>query len=55
MNEGTLSFSVNGKNYGVAFEDEKLKTGPLWPAVALLHEGGCKLRSGIPLPIEMLK
>jgi len=37
MNEGTLSFSVNMKNYGVAFRDERLKKGPLWPAVALLH------------------
>ena len=37
MNKGTLSFSLNSTFLGVAFEDDELKKGPLWPAVALLH------------------
>ena len=37
MNRGTMSFCLNGVNLGVAFEDDELKRGPLWPAVALLH------------------
>jgi hypothetical protein len=37
MNRGTLSFSLNNFLLGVAFEDEELKNGPIWPAIALLH------------------
>ena len=37
MNKGTLSFSLNGEFMGVAFTDQNLKKGPLYPAVALLH------------------
>jgi len=37
MNKGTLSFSLNGEFMGVAFSDQNLKKGPLYPAVALLH------------------
>jgi SPRY domain len=37
MNRGTLSFSLNNILLGVAFEDEELMKGPIWPAVALLH------------------
>lgn len=37
MTLGTLSFDLNGKNLGVAFEDNKLKCGPIWAAVSLMH------------------
>lgn len=30
---------------GIAFQDEKLKTGTFYPAVSLLHCAGCKIRS----------
>lgn len=50
MNKGTLSFAFNGENMGVAFQDEKLKTGTFYPAVALLHSAGCKIRGGMPVP-----
>jgi len=31
---------------GVAFEDEELKKGPVYPALALLHTAGCTLVTG---------
>jgi len=34
MNAGTLSFSLDGEYLGVAFEDEELKKGPIYPAIA---------------------
>ena len=43
MNEGTLEFSIDGINYGVAFKSEKLKKGPIYPAVSLLHDCVCTL------------
>lgn len=43
MNRGTLSFSIDGEWQGVAFDDEELKKGPIYPAVALLHIAGCTL------------
>jgi hypothetical protein len=50
MNKGTLSFAIDGAYYGVAFEDEKLKSGPIFPAVSLLHNAGCILVTGKPPP-----
>jgi hypothetical protein len=50
MNTGTLSFALNGEYFGVAYTDNKLKTGPIYPAVSLLHCAGCKIRSGMPVP-----
>ena len=35
MGEGKLSFIINGTNYGIAFEEEELKEGPIRLAVAL--------------------
>lgn len=46
MNKGTLAFALDGQYFGVAFEDEKLKSGPLYPAVSLLHNAGCTLVTG---------
>lgn len=50
MNTGVLAFSLNGEYMGVAFKDNKLTSGPIFPAVALLHCAGCKIRSGLPVP-----
>ncbi|CAD8098948.1 unnamed protein product [Paramecium primaurelia] len=50
MNNGTLKFSLNGELMGTAYTDEKLKQGPIYPAVSLLHCAGCKLITGKPLP-----
>ena len=50
MNKGQLAISVNDEYLGIAFEDEELKTGPLWPAIALLHAAGCTLVTGRPAP-----
>jgi len=36
MNKGTLAFALDGQYFGVAFDDEGLKRGPLYPAVSLL-------------------
>jgi E3 ubiquitin-protein ligase NRDP1 len=43
MNKGTLSFALDGEYFGVAFTDPKLKVGPIYPAVALLHQAGCSI------------
>lgn len=50
MNKGTLSFSLNGESFGEAYKDDSLKKGPIFAAVALLHQAGCKLESGKPVP-----
>jgi len=50
MNEGTLEFALDGEYFGVAFKDSKLKEGPIWPCVSLLHQGGCTLVSGLEKP-----
>jgi len=46
MNKGTLSFAIDGQYQGVAFEDEKLKVGPLFPAISMIHDAGCILVTG---------
>lgn len=51
MNNGTLSFSLDGEYMGVAFEDEELMKGPIYPAIALLHTGGCTLVTGKAAPL----
>ena len=50
MNTGVLAFSLNGEYMGVAYRDPKLTQGPIYPAVALLHCAGCKIKSGLPVP-----
>ena len=50
MNQGTLSFALDGEYMGIAFEDSNLKTGPIFPAISLLHIAGCTLVSGIEKP-----
>lgn len=55
MNKGTLSFGLNGEYFGVAYSSDTLKTGPIYPAVALLHNAGCILSTGKPVPPHFLK
>lgn len=50
MNKGTLSFALDGDYWGVAYQSELLKQGPIYPAVSLLHCAGCKLVTGKPVP-----
>ena len=51
MNKGTLSFALDGSYMGIAFEDEALKQGPLYPAVSFLHNAGCYLVTGKAPPL----
>lgn len=44
MDKGTLAFSLNGENLGVAFTDPMLTKGPMYPAVSLLHCAGCVIK-----------
>lgn len=37
MIDGTLSYSRNGENWGVAYKDEQLKVGELVAAVAPIY------------------
>jgi len=50
MKTGVLGFSLNGEYMGVAYKDTKLTQGTIYPAVALLHCAGCKIKSGLPVP-----
>lgn len=50
MDKGQLSFSLNGENMGVAFDNAALKKGPIYPAVALLHCAGCTIKGGLSIP-----
>ena len=52
MNQGILGFGLylynlsNGECWGIGFQSEKLKNGPIYAAVALLHNAGCILVTG---------
>ena len=50
MDKGTLSFSLNGEDMGIAYEDPDLTRGPLFPSVALLHCSGCIIKGEMPIP-----
>jgi len=50
MDKGQLSFSLNGENMGVAFDNPALKKGPIYPAVALLHCAGCIIKGELAIP-----
>ena len=50
MDKGTLSFSLNGEDLGIAYSDKDLTRGPLYPAVALLHCSGCIIKGELPIP-----
>ena len=50
MNKGILSFGLDGEYFGIAFQCEELKSGPVYAAVSLLHVGGCTLQNNIPAP-----
>lgn len=50
MNKGILSFSLDGDYFGIAFRSDSLKEGPIYPAISLLHVGGCSLQTGVPAP-----
>ena len=51
MNRGILSFAIDGEYFGIGFQSEELKVGPIWAAVSLLHVGGCVLQTGMPAPL----
>ena len=50
MDKGSLSFALDGEFFGQAFLDERLRRGPIWAAISLLHTGGCTLISGLEKP-----
>ncbi len=41
MNKGTLAFSMDGENMGVAVNNTQLTKGPIYPAVTLFNADGC--------------
>eukprot|EP01016_Furgasonia_blochmanni_P019859 TRINITY_DN2212_c0_g1_i2.p1 TRINITY_DN2212_c0_g1~~TRINITY_DN2212_c0_g1_i2.p1 ORF type:complete len:426 (+),score=62.76 TRINITY_DN2212_c0_g1_i2:154-1431(+) len=55
MDNGTLSFALDGKYFGVAFTSDQLRTGPIYASVSLLHCAGCRLDNGKPAPTYFLK
>lgn len=55
MNKGTISFGLDGENWGPAFKSDTLKKGPIVAAVALLHQAGCSLVTGKKVPEIFLK
>jgi hypothetical protein len=54
MDKGILSFSLAGNNFGPAYQSDKLKTGPIYPAVAILNQGGFHIRS-LPIPASFIE
>ncbi len=50
MEQGSLSFALDGEYLGVGFEDPRLKQGPIYAALSLLHIAGCTLVSGVEKP-----
>lgn len=50
MNQGTLSFALDGEYWGEAYKNDALKKGPIFVAVALLHQAGCILETEKPVP-----
>ncbi len=55
MDQGTLSFSLNGECFGPAFKDKELEKGPIYPAVSLLRVSGIILVTGKLVPQCFLK
>lgn len=55
MNKGILSFALNDEYFGVAYQHDSLKKGPIFPAVSLLHCAGFKLVNNKPAPNYFLK
>jgi len=55
MNQGSLSFALDGDYWGEAYRSEDLKKGPIFIAVALLHQAGCTLETGKQVPSYFLK
>lgn len=51
MERGILSFALDGEYFGIACQSNELKEGPIYPAVSLLHIGGCTLVTNIPAPL----
>lgn len=43
---------IDGEYFGVAYEDPELKKGPIYPAIALLSEGGVTINSTAKIPKE---
>jgi hypothetical protein len=41
---------LDGEYFGIAYQTDELKNGPIWASVSLLHVGGCSLHCGIPAP-----
>ena len=55
MNQGKLSFALNGEYFGVAYAHESLKKGPIFPAISLLHCAGLTLSTGNKAPQYFLQ
>lgn len=55
MNKGILSFALNDEYFGVAYQNDGLKKGPIYPAVSLLHCAGFKLLTNKPAPNYFLR
>jgi hypothetical protein len=52
MDKGILAFSLNGASMGIAYTDPGLRTGPIYPAVALVHCAGCVIKGELPIPSQ---
>lgn len=48
--DGTLSFEMKGKNYGVAYKDKTFCSGEYYPAVACLEGGVIEIVDSRVLP-----
>jgi E3 ubiquitin-protein ligase NRDP1 len=50
MKAGTLSYSLDGEYFGIAYTDERLRVPPIYPAISFLTQGGCIVDTSKPPP-----
>lgn len=43
MNKGILAFGLDKRCWGVAYKNEALKKGPIYPAITLIKHAGCSI------------
>ena len=50
MKAGTLSYSLDGEYFGIAYTDDRLTVPPIYPAISFLTQGGCIVDTSKPPP-----
>ena len=54
ISKGQIQLFLNGKNFGLAFESDQLKKGPIYPAISLREDTKIKFLKESNLPQDFL-